>query len=179
MLAALVGLAAVVVVAGRRSHTTLLLQTVPADRSTVAAVPARVTLVFDKPALALGTTIEVQGPHGPEAVGQAVLLNATVSENIRAGAPAEAYLVRWRVTSADGHPISGSFAFTARTAGGGTLTVAPPAPPRDRDRQLRLDPARLGPDLARFRHRNRGADSATTARTAKGGRARWVTSTRG
>jgi hypothetical protein len=128
VLAALVGLAAVVVAAGPAFAHNVLLQTEPADRSTVAAVPARVTLVFDKPALALGTTIEVQGPHGPEAVGHAVLLNATVSENIRAGAPAGAYVVRWRVTSADGHPISGSFAFTARAAGGGTLTVAPPNP---------------------------------------------------
>ena len=82
------------------------------------AVPARVTLVFDKPALALGTTIEVQGPHGPKPSGTPCWLNSTVSEAIRAGAPAGAYVVRWRVTSADGHPISGSFAFTARASGG-------------------------------------------------------------
>ena len=32
-------------------------------------------------------------------------------------APAGAYTVEWRVTSADGHPISGSFSFTAEAAG--------------------------------------------------------------
>ena len=123
----LVSLVAVVAVAGPASAHNVLLQTEPANGATVATVPAKVTLVFDKPALALGTTIEVQGPHGPEAVGHAVLVNSTVSEAIRAAAPAGAYVVRWRVTSADGHPISGSFAFTARGSGGGTLTVAPPS----------------------------------------------------
>jgi len=38
-------------------------------------------------------------------------------------APAGKYTVAWRVASADGHPVTGTFPFTAKTAAGGQ---APP-----------------------------------------------------
>ena len=42
-----------------------LVGTSPAAGSTVGAVPGQVTLTFDQPALALGTTVLVTGPGGP------------------------------------------------------------------------------------------------------------------
>jgi copper resistance protein C len=101
----------------------VLLRTIPADGSTVPSVPPRITLVFAEPALALGTAIEISGPDGSVAAGNAVLAGSTVSESIRAGAPAGRYLVRWRVTSDDGHPVSGSFSFTASRSGGGSVAA--------------------------------------------------------
>ena len=93
--------------------------TSPADGSTVKVVPAQVELTFNEPALAVGTEILVSGPGGPVQSGAAVLVNNTVSENLRSGSPAGKYKVVWRVTSADGHPVTGTFSFTATAASSG------------------------------------------------------------
>jgi copper resistance protein C len=103
----------------------VLVRTIPADGSTVNSVPPRITLVFAEPALALGTAVEITGPDGSVASGNAVLAGSTVGQGIQAGAPAGKYLVRWRVTSDDGHPVTGSFSFTAGQAGGGSQSAAP------------------------------------------------------
>jgi copper resistance protein C len=102
----------------------VLLHTAPTAGATVATVPPTVVLTFGEPALALGTAVEILGPAGDVASGPPVLVGSTVREAVRAGAPAGAYTVRWRVTSADGHPVSGAFTFTARGSGGS----ARPAP---------------------------------------------------
>lgn len=39
--------------------------------------------------------------------------------------PADAYLVSWRVVSADGHPISGAFTFSVASAGAATPEPSP------------------------------------------------------
>ena len=108
-----------------QAHNTLE-GTSPADGSTVKVVPAQVTLTFNEPAVAVGTEIIVTGPGGPVQSGAAVLVNNTVSENLRSGSPAGEYRVVWRVTSADGHPVTGTFSFTATAAssGQGAATVA-------------------------------------------------------
>ena len=88
----------------------------PADRSSTAVVPARVTLTFAEPVLPLGTAIVVTGPAGQVQSGAPVLAGNTVTERLRPGAPAGRYTVTWRATSADGHVVSGELAFTARSA---------------------------------------------------------------
>jgi methionine-rich copper-binding protein CopC len=100
--------------------------TSPADGSTTKVVPAAVTLTFNEPALALGTEIIVTGPGGPAQSGAAVLVNNTVSEHLQPGSPAGQYKVLWRVTSADGHPVSGTFSFTATAASAGQRPTATP-----------------------------------------------------
>ena len=100
-----------------QAHNTLE-GTSQADGSTVRVVPAQVTLTFNEPAVAVGTEIIVTGPGGPVQSG-AVLVNNTVSENLRPGSPAGRYKVVWRVTSADGHPVTGTFSFTATAASSG------------------------------------------------------------
>ena len=91
----------------------ILVGTSPADGSVVAVVPAQVTLTFEQPALAVGTEIIVTGTAGQEQSGSAALVNNTVTEYLRPGSPAGRYTVAWKVTSADGHPVSGQFSFTA------------------------------------------------------------------
>lgn len=89
----------------------------PADGATLDVAPDRVTLTFDQPALALGTQIVVEAPDGRQvSAGEAELVDATVSERLAGDLPAGDYVVEWRVTSADGHPVSGTFRFTARAA---------------------------------------------------------------
>jgi len=105
----------------------ILIGTSPADGSTAKVVPAQVTLTFNEPALALGTEIIVTGPAGQEQSGAAVLVNNTVTEHLQPGSPAGPYIVIWRVTSADGHPVSGKFSFTATSPSPGQRSSATPA----------------------------------------------------
>lgn len=114
-----------VVAAGPASAHDVLTGTAPANGSTVARAPSKVVLTFDLPAIAMGTKIVVHGPAGEVQQGDPVLVDNTVTQAVQGGAPAGAYTVEWRVTSADGHPVSGTFAFTARAAGQGQPSAAP------------------------------------------------------
>jgi methionine-rich copper-binding protein CopC len=96
-----------------------LVSTSPADGATVPTPPDEVVLTFDQPALAVGTQLLVSGPDGPVQRGKPRLVDATVRQAIATGSPAGRYTVTWRVTSADGHPVSGTFSFTATAAGSG------------------------------------------------------------
>jgi len=88
----------------------------PADGATVEVAPDRVTLTFTEPALELGTQVLVTGPDGVTvSEGPVVLDGTTVTQALLAERPAGAYRVDWRVTSEDGHPVSGTFTFTAST----------------------------------------------------------------
>jgi methionine-rich copper-binding protein CopC len=107
----------------------VLKSTSPEDKATVAHTPSNVVLTFDEPAIAIGTKLVVTGPTGPVQVGAPQLVDNTVTQNLQPGAPAGAYTVEWRITSADGHPISGVFAFTARAAGDGTGGASSSATP--------------------------------------------------
>lgn len=98
----------------------VLESTDPAAGAVLARVPATVTLTFDQPALGVGSEVVITGPHGQVQAGGPRLIDRTVAEDITSGAPAGQYRVLWRVTSADGHPVSGQFTFTADEPGGGT-----------------------------------------------------------
>lgn len=101
----------------------VLESTSPADGSTVTRTPSQVTLTFNNPSIATGTVLKVIGPSGNVAVGKPELVDDQVVQKVEAGAPAGHYTVKWRVTSIDGHPISGSFSFTSEQAAEGS----PPA----------------------------------------------------
>ena len=89
----------------------------PADGSTVDVPPASVDLTFGEPPLELGSEVRVTGPDGRVVNGgDLVLAGTTVSQPLAPDLPAGTYAVAWRVTSSDGHPISGELSFTA-TAG--------------------------------------------------------------
>ncbi len=124
------GLGALLVVAGApaaQAHNALR-ETSPADGSTVPYTPDRVTLTFDAPATALGTELVVTAADGTVvSAGPAELVDSTVAQPLAGTLPAGAYTVRWRVTSADGHPIEGTFGFVAEQATVAGTGGAPPA----------------------------------------------------
>jgi copper resistance protein C len=109
--------------AGPAAAHDVLEETNPKDGSTVAVTPSEVTLTFDQVAFAVGSQVLVNGPSGNVAVGPVGIVDRVVHEAVQPGAPAGAYTVEWRVTSADGHPVSGKFTFTSQAAAAGT----PPA----------------------------------------------------
>ena len=102
----------------------VLRSTNPADGTVVDRLPDRVVLTFDEPALAIGTEVVVTGPAGPVSDGPPQPVDAEVRQPVRAG-PAGRYTVLWRVTSADGHPVSGTFAFTTQQGSAASPTATP------------------------------------------------------
>ncbi len=91
----------------------------PADGATVAAVPDEIVLTFTDVVLDVGAAVAVTSPDGAElADGPPVVDGAVVTQQLTPERPAGEYTVAWRVTSADGHPVDGTFAFTASDAVG-------------------------------------------------------------
>ena len=124
----------------------VLVSTSPADRSSTAVVPAQVTLTFAEPALAIGTDIVVTGPSGQVQSGTPVLVDNTVAEHLRPGSPAGRYTVTWRVTSTDGHTVSGRLSFTARAPSPAQqATATTSTSPRPRHPPALLAPALPAP----------------------------------
>jgi methionine-rich copper-binding protein CopC len=105
-----------------------LLSSNPSAGQRVSRAPAEVVLTFDEAAVTMGTRVVVTGPTGPVQQGPPRTADSTVTQPLRAGAPAGSYTVDWRTTSADGHPISGTFTFTAAGAGVGSGAPTEPAP---------------------------------------------------
>ncbi|MFT4165423.1 MAG: copper resistance protein CopC [Microlunatus sp.] len=93
-----------------------LIGTTPSDGAQVEAGPAEVVLTFNEPAISTGTKVLVTGPDGLVTDGAPRLIDNTVRQDLKPGLPAGSYAVEWRVTSADGHPINGSFSFQVKTS---------------------------------------------------------------
>jgi methionine-rich copper-binding protein CopC len=83
-----------------------------------------VTLTFSDTVVRTGTAVRVVGPDGSQAGEGAVQVSgSTVTQPLRRPLPAGAYKVTWRAISADGHPVSGTFAFSVAQG----ATASPPA----------------------------------------------------
>jgi len=90
-----------------------ILSTTPADGQQVMAAPTEVTLRFTEDVLSIGAVVLVVDGHGTDWTdGKVRLEGIEATQALKPGAPDGAYQVRWRVVSADGHPVSGAFAFS-------------------------------------------------------------------
>ena len=101
----------------------------PANGSTVSAMPAKIELTFDHTPIAINSIVRVEDASGVDhADGPVQIVDNQVSQPVKQGAPQGKYTVVWRVVSSDGHPIEGTFTFTA---GGpnSTPAAAPAASP--------------------------------------------------
>lgn len=101
-----------------------LVSTSPADGSRVRTMPAEVVLTFEEPPAAVGSSVLVTGPRGGVQHGTPQAVGVTLHQSLGAGAPAGRYWVAWRITSGDGHVVSGTFVFTAAGALPGTFVPA-------------------------------------------------------
>lgn len=105
-----------------------LVSTTPANGSAVATPPEAVVLTFNEPAIATGTMVLVTGPDGSATQGAPELVDNTVRQDLKQALPAGTYTVEWRVTSADGHPVNGTFTFRARVGARVQTNSETPAP---------------------------------------------------
>ncbi|NHN55482.1 copper resistance protein CopC [Calidifontibacter sp. DB0510] len=97
--------------------------TTPKDGSTVAP-PEKIVLSLSDRAQPTGTQLKVTGPQGEVTSGTAIVTGKVVTQALKPGLPNGKYTVVWRVTSSDGHPISGTFAFTVAGATASTSSSA-------------------------------------------------------
>ncbi|WP_018158020.1 copper resistance CopC family protein [Demetria terragena] len=113
--------------AGTAAAHDRLLSSDPADGATVSA-PKNLTLTYSAEILPTGSRVEVKGPDGsPASSGEPKADGAKVVQALDASSPGK-YAVTWRVTSSDGHPISGTLSFTVRgksTTSSATSSAAP------------------------------------------------------
>jgi copper resistance protein C len=105
-----------------------LISSSPAPDDHLADTPAGITLAFSSPLLALGHEVRVIDDTGRNWVdGPAVLSRETLTQALPE-LPDGAYQVTWRVVSADGHPISGSFGFSVGNPSAAAPTASAAAP---------------------------------------------------
>jgi methionine-rich copper-binding protein CopC len=112
-----------------------VIATDPADGTTLTETPRRVSATFNEamqPAFAAMTVV------GPDAnlwsTGGPQVQDTVVSVDLRPLGPSGTYTVNYRATSADGHVVTGSWAFELTVSGTGTpgpSAAAPPTAPAD------------------------------------------------
>ncbi len=94
-----------------------LTDTAPVDGAELAEAPAEIQLDFSADLAPVGSVVTVAGPLGDVSTGQPQIDGSTVRQPLQADIPPGDYAVTWRVTSGDGHPISGDFDFSIASAG--------------------------------------------------------------
>jgi hypothetical protein len=93
----------------------------PADNAILATGPARVSATFNEQLQTTFAAMTVVGPDGNVwSTGDPTVQGAIVAIGVRALGPAGTYTVNYRVTSADGHVVSGSWSFRLTVPGTGT-----------------------------------------------------------
>lgn len=103
---------------GAQAHS-VLLDTDPEDGEQLAVAPDVVTLTFNEDITDLGTEIVITTADD-ETIndGDTEIDGPQISQALSPDRPEGLYTVTWRAVSADGHPISGDFTFTAAEASG-------------------------------------------------------------
>lgn len=97
----------------------------PADGAKLRTAPKAVILVFGESVDAGFAKVTVLGPDGRSRWEAASVRvdGARVTAPLRELGPAGRYVIKYRVLSADGHPVSGSVGFQLTKAGDGTPAV--------------------------------------------------------
>ncbi|MET0315824.1 MAG: copper resistance CopC family protein [Rhodococcus fascians] len=125
LIVAVLAISALLIGAPTASAHSVVTGSNPADGSEIASGPAQVSISFNEVPQSQFATLNVVGPDGnlwskgdPRIEGQSIVVD--VGEL----GPVGEYTIAYRVTSADGHPISGTLGFTLTAEGSGTPGAA-------------------------------------------------------
>ena len=119
--------------AGIAAAHTALVSSDPAADATVADGPARVSATFNEDLQPTFAAMTVVGPDGNLwSTGEPEVRGRVAGVAVRALGPAGRYTVNYRVTSADGHVVSGSWSFTVTVPGTGAPGPSVAAEPAER-----------------------------------------------
>jgi methionine-rich copper-binding protein CopC len=111
--------------AGAASAHATRVATDPVENAELTEAPPKVSATFNEALQHQFAAMTVVGPDGNLwSTGDPQVNGAVISVGVRPLGPAGTYTVNYRVTSADGHAVSGSWSFSLATAGTGT-----PGPP--------------------------------------------------
>jgi copper resistance protein C len=103
----------------------VLIATDPAKGARLDRSPAQVSATFNEPLQPSFAAMTVVGPDANLwSTGEPRVDGAVISVPLRPLGPVGSYTVNYRVTSADGHVVTGSWVFELTTPGSGT-----PGPP--------------------------------------------------
>lgn len=101
----------------------------PAEHSALTASPPRVSATFNEALQPAFANMTVVGPdNNLWSEGDPTVAGAVLSVAVRPLGPAGTYTVNYRVTSADGHVVSGSWSFELTVGGSGTPGAAASSP---------------------------------------------------
>jgi LPXTG-motif cell wall-anchored protein len=113
------------------AHTSLELST-PSNNQSIEFIPTELSATFDEDLIEIEgevvNTLELQGSDGAiYALSAATIAGPVVSAKVGDGDyPAGNYLLKYRVVSADGHPVTGEITFSTQSA---TTIGSTPAEP--------------------------------------------------
>jgi hypothetical protein len=119
--------------AAASAHATRI-ATDPVDNTELSQSPQTVSATFNEALQPQFAAMTVVGPDGNLwSAGDPKIEGAIASVGVRPLGPAGTYTVNYRVTSADGHVVSGSWSFRLTVAGTGTPgpSASASSPPSD------------------------------------------------
>ncbi len=99
------------------AHSSMIEQ-IPKGNATITEMPQEVKLIFDEELLDLGSgnSVIVRNPDGKEVTtGATKLLSSNISRDLTASTMPGKYSVSYRVVSADGHVVEGTYQFILKT----------------------------------------------------------------
>ncbi len=99
------------------AHSSMIEQ-IPKGNATITEMPQKVKLIFDEELLDLGSgnSVIVRNPDGKEVTtGATKLLSSNISRDLTASTMPGKYSVSYRVVSADGHVVEGTYQFILKT----------------------------------------------------------------
>ncbi|KAA0024787.1 copper resistance CopC family protein [Antrihabitans cavernicola] len=107
---------------GTASAHSIPVSSSPADGSQIDAGPPKASITFNEALQTSFASLTVVGPDGNlwSKESKPVVDGPTVSVDVGELGPVGKYTIAYRVTSADGHPVSGTRTFTLTKAGTGT-----------------------------------------------------------
>ena len=142
LLGALLAVIALTTAPTASAHATRI-ATDPAVNAVLATGPSQVSATFNEHLQTTFAAMTVVGPDGNLwSTGEPRVQGAVISVDVMPLGPAGTYTVNYRVTSADGHVVSGSWPFQLTTAGTGR-----PGPPAAAAPATRRDPGMAVPGL--------------------------------
>jgi methionine-rich copper-binding protein CopC len=107
--------------AGAASAHATRIATDPVENTELSQAPQRVSAMFNEALQPQFAAMTVVGPDGNLwSTGDPQVDGAVISVGVRPLGPSGTYTVNYRVTSADGHAVSGSWSFRLTVASTGT-----------------------------------------------------------
>jgi copper transport protein len=96
----------------------VLLESSPAENAVLAEAPERVVLRFNEPVRPAVVRLLRASDEASVALGRPQVSDTELRVALPTGLPDGSYVLSYRVTSADGHPVVGSFVFAIGAAAG-------------------------------------------------------------